>query len=150
MSDRFSTPSTPDDVPHASSSSAPFRHFPKQALAAIEYPGTVSHPSDLLKVINQDDINECFNAPISEPRSLELSYRKNDRSGVPVRGTRVPSQKLLLKIVKRRRKMGIAERGKGKGTEAEAKEGVFTAEIVGPITQTVRFRCQSVPKRTAL
>lgn len=143
----------PEDLPQASSSIAPFRNFSKQALASVEYPGPVSDPFALLKVIAQDDINECFNAPGQEQRILEMSYNRQDRYGVPVRGMRVPSQKLLLKIVKRRRKRldwmdvdedegeGRRRKGKAKATEIiTSAEGVFTAVIVGPVTQTVRFR----------
>jgi general transcription factor 3C polypeptide 5 (transcription factor C subunit 1) len=59
---------------------------------------------------------------------LEVHYRK-DKMGAPVRGYRVSSQKLLVKVVKRKRKDG--------------KGGVFTTEVIGPINQTVRFRCRS-------
>ncbi len=139
----------PVDPSHASSSTAPFRDYPQQSLASVEYPGPVSHPSALLKVIPQEDLNECFNAPPSESKTLEMSYRREDRYGVPVRGTRVASQKLLLKIVKRRRKRmdgmevdGQEGRRQGKGKERDLSpvDGVFTAEIMGPVTQTVRFR----------
>lgn len=137
-----------DSSQHASSSTAPFRHYPKQAFASVEYPGPVSQPSALLNLISQDDINECFNAPATEQRILEMSYRKDDRYGVPVRGSRVASQKLLLKITRRRRKKvdGMDLDGqqngheKGKERALSARDGVFTAEVVGPVTQTVRFR----------
>lgn len=90
-------------------------------------------PSQILKVIAQDDVDECFNAPISEARSLEMRYRPKDRTAVPVKGTRVPSQKVLVKVVKRRRKQRPGE---------TAEEGVFTADVVGSVPQTVRFRCE--------
>ncbi|EIW69414.1 hypothetical protein TREMEDRAFT_68676 [Tremella mesenterica DSM 1558] len=128
--------------PVAPSHSAPSRHLPQQAFASIEYPGPVSHPSAILNLVSQDDINECFNAPITEGNILEMSYRPGDRSCVPVRGNKVPSQKLLLKIVKRHRRKeeeGHVSRRRGKEREG-AEEGVFTAEIVGPVNQTVRFR----------
>ena len=145
------SPSSPyplDQQQHTFDSIAPFRYYPKQALVSVEYPGPVSHPSALLKVITQNSINECFNAPIAEQRILEMSYKRDDRNGVPVKGMRVPSQKLLLKICKKRRKRtdamdidGDAPRGgKGKTRDMSGVEGVFTAEIVGPLTQTVRFR----------
>lgn len=75
-----------------------------------------------------------------------MRYRMGDRAGVPVRGTRVPTSKLLLKIKRRRRKGaesdaegGAEGGGKGKGRE----QGVFVAEIVGSVAQTVRFRRES-------
>ena len=77
-----------------------------------------------------------------------MSYKRDDRNGVPLRGMRVPSQKLLLKICKKRRKTAdsmdidrdLPRGGKGKARDMSDVEGVFTAEIVGPLTQTVRFR----------
>lgn len=57
-----------------------------------------------------------------------MKYRPEERSSVPVRGTRVQSQKVLVKVTKRRRK----------GQD----RGVFTSEIVGSVPQTVRFRCE--------
>lgn len=124
---------------------AQHRHLPRTTFAAVEYPSTVSHPSALLKVINQDNLNECFNTPASAAAILEMSYRMDDRSGVPVRGMRVGSAKLLLRVKRRRRRRGDSEDeeeagGNGKGKGKEVEQGVFTADIVGSITQTVRFR----------
>jgi len=153
MAGPSSSPHSLRDPPLASTSTAPFRNFPKQALASVEYPGPVSHPSSLLKVVSQDDIDECFNAPLTEQRILEMSYKKEHRYGVPVKGTRVPSQKLLLKIVRRRRKRvdGMEVDGdprrKGKERDRSSAEGVFMAEIVGPVPQTVRFRGGSTARR---
>ena len=125
----------------SSSTTAPFRSFPRTAFASVEYPGPVSHPSALLRVCAQDEINECFNALVSDPKFLEMRYGGDDRNGVPVRGLRVPSQKLLLKVVRRKRTEESKEKGKQKDMEGTEK-GVFRSEVVGPITQTVRFRCE--------
>ncbi|WVQ98830.1 hypothetical protein IAU59_005961 [Kwoniella sp. CBS 9459] len=130
---------TGDEAPEASSSTttAPYRHLPKHIYTSIEYPGPLSHTSSILKVVNQDDIDECFNSPAppaggSRPM-LEMRYRGEGSAGGPVRGHRVPSQKLLLRVVRRRRK--------GKEREDAGDEGgVFTAEVVGSVPQTVRFR----------
>lgn len=112
-------PSRPPNV-------APHRHLPKTAYGAIEYPGPVSHPAAILQLTSQREINDCFNSPGSDNSLLEIKY-KSDQSGGPIRGYRVPSQKLLIKVVKRRRKGGDG--------------GVFTSEVMGPVNQTVRFRC---------
>jgi general transcription factor 3C polypeptide 5 (transcription factor C subunit 1) len=135
----------------AESSSAPrtgtalHRHLPRTAFAAIEYPSTVSHPSALLRVISQDKLNHCFNIPTSVTNvPLEMSYLP---AGTPLRGIRVPSSKLLLRVRKRRRRDAATEdEGRGEGSQAGGnrdvanEQGVFVAEVVGPITQTVRFR----------
>lgn len=128
--------------PEAGPSTAPHRYLPKAPFSSVEYPGPVSHPSALLKVVHQEDLDECFNASMAgspgaaQPPILEMHYRMGiDPTGVPVRGARVPSQKLLLKVVKRRR------RRREEGHEPDAN-GIFTTEVLGPITSTVRFRCE--------
>lgn len=108
---------------------APHRHLPKTAYGAIEYLGPVSHAGAILDLASQEEIDGCFNAPARENPLLELHLRK-DKKGVPVKGYRIPTQKLLVKVVKRKRKDG--------------KGGIFTSEVVGPVTQTVRYRCTSV------
>lgn len=141
---------------------APHRHLPKVAYASIEYPGPVSSPSAILKLVSASDINDCFNTPLVDNPVLELNYRA-DQLGAPVRGYRVGSQKLLVRVIKRRRRRkesrddrsesgseegqgeeeGGSTSGSRKGKEKSKGEGgVFTAEVVGPITQTVRFRCE--------
>ncbi|KAE8541102.1 hypothetical protein D1P53_002456 [Cryptococcus gattii VGV] len=101
--------------------------LPKQPYTAIEYPGPVSHPAAILAYAPQDDINACFNAPAATPADLQLRFR-GDAPGPPLRGYRIPSQKLLMKIVKRRRK-----------TATDNDQGVFRAEMVGTVNHTVRF-----------
>lgn len=107
---------------------ATHRHLPKTAYGSIEYPGPVSHASAITDLTTQEEIDTCFNTSSGTNSLLEVHYRK-DKMGAPVRGYRVASQKLLVKVVKRRRKDG--------------EGGVFTTEVVGPINHTVRFRCES-------
>ncbi|KAL0254021.1 hypothetical protein I308_101400 [Cryptococcus tetragattii IND107] len=102
--------------------------LPKQPYTAIEYPGPVSQPAAILAYAPQDDINACFNAPPAHPAGLQLRFR-GDAPGPPLRGHSVPSQKLLMKIVKRRRKTAATD----------AEQGVFRAEMVGTVNHTVRF-----------
>jgi hypothetical protein len=129
---RTSPPPTTEQRPTTSRRKQPglatYRHLPKTAYGSIEYPGPVSHASAITDLTSQDDIDTCFNAPSGDNSLLEVHYRK-DKMGAPVRGYRVSSQKLLVKVVKRKRKDG--------------KGGVFTTEVIGPINQTVRFRCRS-------
>jgi general transcription factor 3C polypeptide 5 (transcription factor C subunit 1) len=63
-----------------------------------------------------------------------------DYAAVPVRGLRAPSQKLLLKITRRRKRV---REGDDNPKERDVGEGVFTSEVVGPVTNTVRFRSES-------
>lgn len=93
----------------------------------------MQRPEQILNVIAQSDVDECFNAPVSQTRHLEMKYRPLDRSSIPVRGSRVASQKVLVRVVKKRKRARPGE---------PSNEGVFTANIVGSIPQTVRFRCE--------
>jgi len=130
----------PDEQPVASTSSAPFHQYPRTVYTSVEYPGPVSHPVSLLKVVSQEDIDECFNThPSDQTQTLEIRYRGlQDRQSVPVRGLKVASQKVLMKIVRKRRKAGRMQ-----GGENEHDGGIFTANIMGTIAHTVRFRCMS-------
>lgn len=141
-----------EENPHV----APFRFFPKATYASIEYPSTVSHPSAILRLIPQKDIDECFNASANSQPTLEMRYGGLDVSDTPVRGMRVQSQKLLLKLTRRRRRtegdsenegqQELSTKGKEKARDG-AEHGVFTSEIVGPIDHTVRFRGMSSKHR---
>jgi general transcription factor 3C polypeptide 5 (transcription factor C subunit 1) len=130
----------------SSAAYAPFRSFSKATYASVEYPSTVSHPAAILRLVSQEDIDECFNAPSTATPQLEIRYGSTERAGIPVRGARVPSQKLLLKLTRRRRRRYEDEDGEGEDgsrpeqTRQGAEEGIVTSEVVGPITQTVRFR----------
>lgn len=117
--------------------SARWRPLPRTTYRSIEYPGPMQRPGQILQVVTQTDVDECFNAPMSEFRQLEMKYRPQERSSIPVRGSRVASQKVLVKVVKKRKRArgGVA-----------SDEGVFTANIVGSIPQTVRFRCRSTAR----
>ena len=119
--------------PRKQPGSATHRHLPKTAYGSIEYPGPVSHAAAITDLTSQAEIDTCFNTSSGTNALLEVHYRK-DKMGAPVRGYRVASQKLLVKVVKRRRKDG--------------EGGVFTTEVVGPVNHTVRFRCKFPPPST--
>lgn len=126
-------PTLPPFIPLHPPPMSPPAPLPKQPYTAIEYPGPVSQPAAILAYAPQDDINACFNAPPAHPAGLQLRFR-GDAPGPPLRGHSVPSQKLLMKIVKRRRKTAATD----------AEQGVFRAEMVGTVNHTVRFVCKSV------
>ncbi|WOO84407.1 Transcription factor tau subunit sfc1 [Vanrija pseudolonga] len=112
--------------------------LPRATYRSIEYPGPVAYPDLIHTVIRPLDIEECFNANIADARQLEMRYRgagpEAERSAVPVRGTRVASQKMLVKLTKRRKKALPGQ------TQPPGGEGVFTVDVIGSIPQTVRFR----------
>ncbi|KAL1406830.1 tau 95 subunit of transcription factor TFIIIC [Vanrija albida] len=112
--------------------------LPRATYRSIEYPGPVAYPDLIHNVIRPLDIEECFNANIADARQLEMRYRgagpEAERSAVPVRGTRVASQKMLVRLTKRRKKALPGQ------TQPPGGEGVFTVDVIGSIPQTVRFR----------
>ncbi|CAK9787278.1 hypothetical protein CC85DRAFT_284365 [Cutaneotrichosporon oleaginosum] len=116
-----------DEAPGPSMVAARIRPLPRTTFRSVEYPGPMQRADQIMRHINQEDIDDTFNAPMSDMRQLELRYRPENRAAVPVRGNRVASQKVLVKITKRRRK-------------GKVDQGVFTADVMGNIPQTVRFR----------
>ncbi|TXT07262.1 hypothetical protein VHUM_03432 [Vanrija humicola] len=104
--------------------------LPRATYRSIEYPGPVAYPDLIHNVIRPLDIEECFNANIADARQLEMRYRgaglEADRSAVPVRGTRVASQKMLVKLTKRRKK---AIPGQAQPPGGCKWRGLFTTDI---------------------
>lgn len=137
MSDDEYVPSDHSAEAGPSGSAARVHPLPRTTFRSIEYPGPMQRPEQILKHVLQEDIDEVFNAPMSDPRQLELRYRPHLRAAVPVRGNRVASQKVLVKITKRRKKARPGQAGQ------DGEEGAFTAEVLGNVPQTVRFRCTS-------
>lgn len=167
---------------------APTYHLPKAAFNSIEYPGPIgASPASLQKALstlgssripirksedtatgesstttnaaNDDslpDVDAVFNRAA---KILELRLRPEDPWAHPIVGEASASQKLLVKIVKRRRKRkgeagrhidpglvatpngadGTGETGAGKIVKGDSG-GVFTARVIGVTKQTVRFR----------
>lgn len=154
-----STPIADAPVHHVQGpATAPSRRIPRTTFSSVEYPGPVSHHSALLKVIRQDDLDECINTPILQQGVLEMSYRLGDSSTVPVRGHRVATAKMLFRVKRRRKRatedsadedqdgsaIGNGARASGsKGNGSKGGKGVFVAESMGTIPHTVRFRCKS-------
>lgn len=125
-----------DEAAGPSVGTARVRPLPRTTFRSVEYPGPMQHANQILRHIDQEDLDDTFNAPMSDMRQLELRYRPENRAAVPVRGNRVASQKVLVKVTKRRRK-------------GKADQGVFTAEVLGNIPQTVRFRSMADYQFTA-
>ncbi|KAL7424034.1 tau 95 subunit of transcription factor TFIIIC [Cryptotrichosporon argae] len=96
-------------------------------------------PYSIHKVVHQEAIDECLNAsepPCSkagkvekEPPALEIRYGMDAvarQGAIPVKGHRTPSRKLLVRVKRRRRR--------------SEQTGIFTAEVVGSVNNTVRFK----------
>ncbi|CAE6426690.1 unnamed protein product [Rhizoctonia solani] len=124
---------------------------------SIEYPGYISpNPTSINRAITtlggQKSISNAFT---EGGRILELKLQPDNPFAHPVTGDVVGTNKLLVKVVVRRPKRGeqglegdevsdgdVAEPtgDKGKGKEQAEGGGTYTAEVVGLIPKTVRFR----------
>lgn len=108
----------------------------------------------------QKALDDCFNRAT---KVLELRYDPDDTWAHPIIGESVPVQRLLLKVVRRRRKnknagsqpetSGIsvvtgdaaisslqAESGPTSADRVEPSQGIFKTEMMGVVKSTVRFR----------
>ncbi|CAE6365321.1 unnamed protein product [Rhizoctonia solani] len=120
----------------------------------IEYPGYISpNPSSINRAVHtlggQKDIQKSF---AEGGKILELRLQPDNPFAHPVTGDVVGTNKLLVKVVVRRKKQvdnveesvdgagTSADKGKGKEQPQEEGEGTYTAEVVGLIPKTVRFR----------
>ncbi|KAG8738635.1 tau 95 subunit of transcription factor TFIIIC [Ceratobasidium sp. 428] len=151
--------------PPLPSTSAPTQESPAQNLFySVEYPGYVKPaPSSTVHAIRtmggQKSLDHVFG---ESGRILELRLQPDNPFAHPVTGDVVATNKLLVKVVARRKKKtmdnylneaaldsnrteaGTTGKGKAKdvgaNTQVEESAGTYTAEIVGIIPKTVRFR----------
>lgn len=128
-----------DQTMHSSSSEALERPLPATPFFSIEYPGYVRSTSIPLAITNlggQASINDAFKRTATKADALlELSLRPGNPFAHPVPGDVVSTSNLLLKVVKRKRRR----------VEGQAEGGVvgeYTAEVVGVVSKTVRFRSE--------
>lgn len=116
------------------SGSAPARPLPSTVFYSIEYPGYVlstSVPTAIQNLGGQSAIDTAFKRSATKADALvELSLRPGNPFAHPVPGDVVASNHILLKVVKRRRK----------NPTADDLVGEYTAEAVGVVPKTVRFR----------
>lgn len=118
----------------SSPDSAPARLLPSTVFYSIEYPGYVkstSVPNAIQNLGGQSTIDTVFKRSATKAEALvELSLRPQNPFAHPVPGDVVGVNHILLKVVKRRRK----------NPTEEGLIGEYTAEAVGVVPKTVRFR----------
>ena len=124
--------STPPAVP-AGREPALLQH----SFYSVEYPGYVQLSSVPLAISNlggQSKVDNAFkrSAPKSQHTLLELSLRPGNPFAHPIPGDVAGTNNLLLKVTKRKRKQ--VDGGPSTST------GEYTAEVVGVVSKTVRFR----------
>ncbi|CAK5276014.1 unnamed protein product [Mycena citricolor] len=114
---------------------APEHPIPNRHFFSVEYPGYVRQESVPIAIQNlggQAALDNAFKRRAkTEPATLELKLRPGNPFAHPIPGDVVSTNNLVLKIVKRRRKNRMDDRG---------TVGEYTAEIVGAASKTVRFR----------
>jgi len=127
---------------------APAHELPTTHFYSIEYPGYV-RPESVSKAVDclggQSSIDRAFrrNAP-KEDSLLELNLRPDNPFSHPLPGDLVPTNNILLRVVKRRLKRPPNDDGGG----SQEVIGEYTAVAVGVIPKTARFRSeQSLPCR---
>ena len=105
---------------------------------SVEYPGYVQPSSVPLAINNlggQSKVDHAFKrtAPKSQQTLLELSLRPGNPFAHPIPGDVVGTNNLLLKVTKRKRKQVD-------GGDPCPTTGEYTAEVVGVVSKTARFR----------
>ena len=109
--------------------------LPQLSFYSIEYPGYVQPSSVPLAINNlggQSKIDQAFKRTASKTQTfLELSLRPGNPFSHPIPGDIVGTNNLLLKVTKRKRK-NVAQ--------DTSTVGEYTAEVVGTVSKTARFR----------
>ncbi|KAF8525363.1 RNA polymerase III transcription factor IIIC subunit-domain-containing protein [Gautieria morchelliformis] len=129
--------------PTAATSEATPYPLPPQHFYSIEYPGYVSPESVPIAVQNlggQPCIDHAFRRLTrNEGRDnlVDLKFRPENPFSHPVPGDVTSTNNLLLKVVKRKRRRLNPPHGSPDDVECV---GEYTAEVVGNIPRTLRFR----------
>jgi general transcription factor 3C polypeptide 5 (transcription factor C subunit 1) len=120
---------------------APEHPLPSTPLFSVEYPGYVRPASIPLAINNlggQSSLHNAFKRTATKTDALlELRLRPDNPFAHPVPGDVVGTSNVLLKVVKRKRR-----RVEGQ-SEQDVPVGEYTAEAVGVVSKTVRFRSGS-------
>lgn len=125
------------DSVSSSTATAHEKPLPQVVFYSIEYPGYVeecSVPQAIGNLGGQPKVDQVFRrtAQKTDP-PLELSFHPCNPFSHPIPGDVVPSNSLLLKVVKRKRRVDAAHNDDG-------VIGEYTADVVGVVSKTARFR----------
>ncbi len=119
---------------------APERALPQAHFYSIEYPGYVRQqavPQAVQSLGGQHRVDRVFKrtAHSRADALIELALHPDNPFAHPIPGDVVPANNLLLKVTRRRRK-------RAPGVE-DPPLGDYTAEVVGVLAKTARFRSAS-------
>lgn len=102
---------------------------------SVEYPGYVQPSSVPLAISNlggQSKVDHAFKRTTPKSQTLlELSLRPGNPFAHPIPGDVVGTNNLLLKVTKRKRKQVAGD---------PCTTGEYTAEVIGVVSKTARFR----------
>jgi general transcription factor 3C polypeptide 5 (transcription factor C subunit 1) len=114
---------------------APTHPLPQTPFYSVEYPGYISPtsiPYAIQSLGGQSTLDNAFKRNASKSECLlELNLRLCNPFAHPVPGDVLSTNNILMKVV--RRKMRTV-------TGLPEKEGEYTAEVMGVIPKTARFR----------
>ncbi|HEV7738039.1 MAG TPA: hypothetical protein VGO47_11785 [Chlamydiales bacterium] len=125
-------------APTASTSKpAQMRSLPSQPFYSVEYPGYLQSSSSVSEAIRMLGGQKCLDNALGRGKKngerenvVDLSLRPDNPFSHPVSGDVISNSNLLLKVVKRKRKQPTHD----------GLVGEYTAEVVGSIPKTIRFR----------
>ena len=132
-------------TPTESQKCAPTHELPTAHFYSIEYPGYVRLES-VSKAIHalggQSSVDRAFRRSAPREDSLfELNLRPDNPFSHPLLGDLVPTNNILLRVVKRKlKKRPPAPNDGDDGVQTVA--GEYTAVVVGVIPKTARFRSE--------
>jgi general transcription factor 3C polypeptide 5 (transcription factor C subunit 1) len=121
----------------------PLEHKP---FYSIEYPGYVQ-PTSVPKAIERLGGAQRVADTFRRGLKVDLKLKDNDPFAHPPNGQAVTTQNLLLKVVRRTRKKPSSGATEGEGADSPttgASKGKFTAEVVGVVQKTLRFRSEDL------
>jgi general transcription factor 3C polypeptide 5 (transcription factor C subunit 1) len=120
--------------------------LPPQHFYSVEYPGYVSReslPTAIQNLGGQPCLDHAFRKVArNEGRDnlVDLKFRPENPFSHPVPGDVTSTSNLLLKVVKRKRRRLNPAQGSPDKVECV---GEYTAQVVGNIPRTLRFRSES-------
>lgn len=128
--------------------------YPLPVFTAIEYPGSVSTSAASVEnaldaIGGLQQLSRTLATEDVHKRVVELQLGDSKSGHIdglhPVHGDIVPTQNILLKIVKKRKKRKAPNEPLGEASVVlpgwTDNKGYYTAQVVGVIDKTVRFRC---------
>ncbi|KAJ2550040.1 tau 95 subunit of transcription factor TFIIIC [Coemansia sp. RSA 1933] len=115
------------------------RNLPQHTVVSVEYPGYVNNAETAIKTLGgQEVLARILDEDVGMP--VELRYRYDDLTSHPINGDVVPTQNLLIKVKRRARVPRRRDSQTATETSSSTSHTSTTAEVVGIISKTVRFR----------